>query len=255
MVRLLTSLLVLSLFAPASAVAADWEERLSVALADGWATRAEAWTQLQNQQPRRTRAGTLRFMGPHYNSPETLPLALARLAHGKDPEAVRAALADVVARFSDDWGDALVELLAEETGASVRAVLVYGLRWVDADSAAAGFTLALDDLDPTVRAEAARVAAKRTDGASVAPGLVVLLGDQDASVRAAVASTLGTLGVMESAPALVSMLSDADPSVRLHSLRALDRIDTTLLSAPTLRTLTADPDQRVSRAADRLLRR
>ena len=255
MARLLTFLLALALLAPASAIAADWEERLSVALADGWETRVDTWTRLQSQQPRRTRAGTLRFMGPEYNSPETLPLALARLARGEDPEPVRAALADVVARFSDEWGDALVELLAEETGASVRAVLVYGLRRVDSDSAAAGFTLALHDLDPTVRAEAARVAAKRPDGASVAPDLAALLGDEDASVRAAVASTLGTLGVTESASALVPMLTDADPAVRLHSLRALDRIDATLLSAPTLRTLTADPDQRVSRAADKLLRR
>ncbi|MCO4769406.1 MAG: HEAT repeat domain-containing protein [Deltaproteobacteria bacterium] len=249
----LTPLLVLALLAPTTALAADWEERLSVALTQGWQTQPDTWTRLEAQQPRATRAGHLRFMGPEFNSEAALPLALDRLAHGEEPEPVRAALADVVGRFSADWGDALVELLAEEPAGSVRAVLVLGLRGVAADEAEAGFTIALRDSHAEVRQVAALTVARRADGAVVAPALVDSLSDPSAAVRAAAAQSLGVVGDAQATDALLPLLSDADASVRLRALSALDRLDRSALSAPQLRTLSADADSRVARRASKLL--
>lgn len=251
--RLLTLAAVLLLPSAAWADGPDWEQRLSESLATGWAEQAETWTRLEAQQPRETRAGHLRFMGPDFNSPDAMPLVLNRLAHGGESEEVRAALADVVGRFSPGWGDALIELLSEEPASSVRAVLVYGLRQVEPEFASPGFALALLDSSPEVRAEAARLVARRADGLVVAPSLMERLGDEDPSVRAAAASSLGVLGSVDAVPAVLPLLEDGSADVRLQALRALGRIDASVLSAVALHALSVDDDRRISRAAAKLI--
>jgi len=249
--------LTLALLLPGSALAdgSPWEARLSDALIAGWTAHGDTWTDLQSQQPRATRAGHLRFTGPDFNHPDAVPLALERLAHGAESEDVRQALAELVARFSDDWGDALVELVAEEPSASVRSVLVMGLRNVEPTMAAAGFRLALLDPSGEVRMMAAMTAARRPDGLTVAPGLMDSLSDDAPAVRAAAANALGVLGATAAAAPMAALLSDSEPDVRLAALRALGRIDRSALSAPALRTLAGDSDKRVSRAAGKLLAR
>ena len=249
--RSITLTVVLSLLLPGAALAADWEDRLADTLLA--AEQDPVLAALRTEQPRATRAGHLRFLGPHANQPAAMPVLLDRLANGDEPVAVRAALADVVGRFADGWGDALVELIAEEPASSVRAVLVYGLRNVDADTARVGFSLALLDVSPEVRAEAARLAARRGDGLVVAPELVGRLKDSEASVRAAAANSLGVLAAVSAASDLLPLLDDASADVRLQALRALSRIEPSAVSAPRLRALSADPEPRVSRAASKLL--
>jgi HEAT repeat protein len=250
--RTLWMTLALGALLPTSAFATDWEARLADAMVR--AAQDPELSALRVEQPRATRAGHLRFTSPRFNQLDATPIALDRLAHGGEPEAVRAALADLVGRFSDGWGDALVELLAEEPASSVRAVLVHGLRTVDQGAAVDGFAVALLDSSPDVRAEAARIAARRGDGAAVDAGLVDRLADEDAGVRAAAANSLGILGVDASA-ALVPLLDDGSPEVRLQAMRALSRSTPGALSPARLQTLTADPDARVARAAGKLLPR
>jgi len=211
------------LLLPSTAFAADWQDRLNDALSAGWEQHKDAWTALETIEPRMTRAGHLRFNHPDMLKDSAVPLVLDRLVRGEDPEPVRAALADVFGRHADGWGDALVEVLAEEPSSAVRATLVYGLRHVDAEFAEAGFTVAFADVSSNVRAEAARVAARRAD-ASVVPTLPSLLADDSAEVRLEALRAAAVLGDAQLIPAAEGLVADPDPIVRKAAVRTVERL-------------------------------
>lgn len=237
----------------ASAVAADWKASAAERADKVRTDDPERFLAVDGLQPIKTRKGTPRFVGQAVRDPAAADVLLGRLAAGEEDPLVRAALVEALPRTGGEYGAELVAMLADETDADVRVVMVAALERADAASAHAGLVSALGDEDPIVRAEAARVASMRTDGAALAGELELALGDETPQVRAAAARTIGVLQVADARDTLVAGLTDSDARVRLQSLRAIDRIDPAYAaSLPQLATLQGDADARVARVADRL---
>jgi len=237
----------------ASPVAADWKATANERADKVRTDNPERYMAVSGLQPIKTRKGTPRFVGEAVRDPAAADVLLGRLAAGEQDALVRAALVEALPRTGGEYGTELVAMLAEETDADVRVVMVAALERADAGAAHAGLVAALGDEDPIVRAEAARVASMRADGAALAGELELALADETPQVRAAAARTIGVLAVADARDALVSGLADSDARVRLQSLRAIDRIDPAYAAAlPQLTTLQADADARVARIADRL---
>ncbi len=264
-------LILCALLLPATAFAADLsnvsDSELAVLAADpDWTLRVDATLEQSRRadpdlaqrrldlSPIATRAGFLRFPIAYMNVPEAAPALLHRL-QGERSAAVRGALADSLSRQSAAWGDAVLELLAAEPDPSVRAVLVHALRFLPPDLAQDAAAMGSSDVDPVVRAEVARLIARRSDGAALAQELLSGLQDPSAAVRAASAQSVGALGI-EAGAALLPLLQDEAADVRLQGLRALDRIDPvgTKSLARTV-ALANDVDARVARKAARILAR
>ncbi len=264
---MIVRLLLLSLLLPTTALAADLsatsDSELAVLATDpDWTIRVDAALEQSRRvdpdlterrldlAPRATRAGFLRFPIEYMNVPDAAPVLLHRL-RAEESAAVRGALADSFSRLSAPWGDAVLELIAAEPEASVRAILVHSLRVLSPTQAGDALQLGLSDSDPLVRAEVARLVARRADGADLASSLTPALLDEDPTVRAASAHSLGALRIQASSE-LVPLLDDASGEVRLQALRALDRIDP-VATKGLARPLATDVDSRVARKAARIL--
>ncbi|HCP44956.1 MAG TPA: hypothetical protein DIU15_02860, partial [Deltaproteobacteria bacterium] len=116
-----------------------------------------------------------------------------------------------------------------------------------------GAQLGLMDTDATVRAQACRTVGYHPLGAELVSELLNALDDDDGRVRADAARSLGWLRAEEASDALVPGLVDPVPEVRLHSLRAISRLDPSgYRLVPWLGTLMDDQDSRVARLARRL---
>lgn len=236
-----------------SPVAADWKASANERADKVRTDDPERFLAVNGLQPIKTRKGTPRFVGQAVRDPAAADVLLGRLAAGEEDPMIRAALVEALPRTGGDYGAELVAMLADETDADVRVVMVAALERADAASAHAGLVSALGDDDPIVRAEAARVASMRTDGTALAGELQLALEDETPQVRAAAARTIGVLQVADARDTLVSGLTDSDAAVRLQSLRAIGRIDPAYAaSLPQLATLRADADARVANVADRL---
>ena len=209
--------------------------------------------QIATLQPRKTRAGFLRFTDPAVEKPEAAPLLLARLDAGEDSPAVRSAIAEAIGRTHADYAAEVSARIPNEADARVREVLVGTLgRRAPGTDAHAGLLAGLQDSEAVVRSAAARALAHRSDGAELAAGLITLLADDDAKVRADAARSLGVLGVADAVTALDANLDDADADVRLNALRALHRIDPAHAAGLDLARFSTDEDSRVSRLAVRI---
>jgi hypothetical protein len=210
--------------------------------------------QLLVLQPQKTRAGWVRFSDPAINNPEAAAILLERLIAGSDAPEVRAALAEAIGRTRGEYATEVSSLLASETDARVREMLVGTLgRQAPTPAALVGLTTALGDDVVAVRAAAARTIATRSDGAELGDELIGLLADVEPSVRSDAARTLGVLQIAEAKQPLVELLGDADADVRLDALRAVHRIDPQYaLSLPVLAQLEQDSDGRVKRLATKI---
>ncbi len=267
--HMIVRLLLLALLLPTTALAVDLsaaaDSEIAVLAADpDWTIRVDAALEQARRAdpdltarrlsipPMATRAGFMRFPIEYMNVPDAAPALLHRLRI-EESAAVRGALADSLARQSAQWGDAVLELVAAEPEASVRAILVHALRFLPSDQAGKALQVGLSDTDATVRAEAARLVARRADGEDLSSQLVPALLDAHPTVRAAAAHSLGALRI-EVSDDLLPLLDDQFGEVRLQALRALDRIDPvgTKRLART-RTLATDVDSRVARKAARIL--
>lgn len=210
--------------------------------------------QLMVLQPQMTRAGWVRFTDPAINNPEAAAILLERLIAGGDAPEVRAALAEAIGRTRGDYAVAVSELLASETDARVREMLIGTLgRQAPSPAALVGLATGLRDSVVEVRAAAARTIATRSDGDELGDELIGLLADSEPSVRSDAARTLGVLQLAQAKQPLVELLADANAEVRLDALRAVHRIDPQhAVELPVLAQLEQDSDARVQKLATKI---
>ncbi|HLT38733.1 MAG TPA: HEAT repeat domain-containing protein, partial [Enhygromyxa sp.] len=176
------------------------------------------------------------------------------LTADESPE-VKAAVVAALTRTRGDYARVLAELLTTEPDALVRVGMVSSLRRVPGPDAIAAIEVALADADPQVRETAANIAGRHPEGASLAAPLIDALDDLPA-IQLAAARSLGYLRVPSATAALTGLLASADADLRLASLQAIDRIDPELAEGLSqLATLTADPDPKVARAAQKIAAR
>jgi HEAT repeat protein len=166
----------------------------------------------------------------------------------------RNALADALARTGGDFGQLTAALFPQEQDAKVRSTMAMTLRRASAESAQAGLLLALADADAQVRADAAHAAASHPELEALRAPLRNALNDGSSVTRASAARALGVLKDGESASTILTMVNDEDAETRLQALRALKRIDTSLLAQVNLAALQSDADPRVAKEAAKLSR-
>jgi hypothetical protein len=202
---------------------------------------------------RTTRAGFPRLTGPLVRNPDAAPILLYRLLSKGEPAGTRAAIVEALPRTTGDFSAALAELMALETDPQIRELVCASLYRAQAPYALEGLALGVADGSAQVRAEALRSLGRRRDGGELASQLVAALSDPDEVVQQEAARALGNLKIEAAKEALVGRLDSRSADVRLHSLRALSRIDGVhARSLPQLQTLRSDPDPKVARLAEQL---
>lgn len=217
--------------------------------------RPEFFAELDSQTAKKAPNGMPRFGGPEIQDPDAAVIFAARLLNEASADsATRSALADVLGRSAGDFGPMTVAILAAEQDAEIRRTLTMSLRRASDASAQAGLMLALADQDAQVRADAAYCAASHPEASALLEPLRAGLTDDSPVARAASARALGVLKDSASAATLITMVGDSDPEIRLQALRAIKRIDTSLLAQVDLGALSKDEDLRIAREADKLSR-
>jgi HEAT repeat protein len=232
----------------------DWEAWVESEVTRIQKDGPETYNAMRSLQPRATRAGFPRFTGPLVRDPNAAPILLDRYLNGNEPIEVRAALIEALSRTTGEYGAALVDLYGREQDARVREAMMSALRTAkDADSALALLGLGLSDRDPVVRAEAARMVARRKDGGRLSSELIAAAGDGDATVQVEAMRALGAHKIAAAKEALTGELESTSADVRLNALRALGRIDEAYAAAlPEVETLAKDSDARVAKVAAKL---
>jgi len=233
-------------------ITGDWRARVAAELSELRTSAPAVYAEITALTPSRTRAGILRITSTPSADPRATSVFLDRLARGEGTAAERAAYAEVLARTTGTYADALVELFAAERDASVRSAYVHSVRRVTTDHAVTVLQRGLADASGEVKAEAARVAGGHPAGIRVAAELRAALVSSTPEVRSEAARALGILGVETARGELLARLGDGAPEVRLEALRALDRIAPGSIDAAMLSTLARDSDERISRLAVRL---
>lgn len=234
------------------ATGGDWRARVAAEVAELRSSSPAVHAELSALEPQRTRAGILRFTSTPSTDPRATSVFLDRLLRGGGSAEERAAIAEVLARTTGVYEDALVDLFTAERTSEVRVALVHSARRVSADPAVALLQRALADSDAEIQAEAARVASGHPAGSRAARELRTALASSTAQVRAESARALGILGVAAAADELTARLGDGEADVRLEALRALDRVSPGSVTPAMLGTLARDPDERISRLASKL---
>jgi HEAT repeat protein len=227
---------------------------------------APAWfDHMMTVQPKRTRSGFLRLVGPELEDPNAVPVLLHRyLTAGESPDVKAAVVAALFRTQGDlssrpghraDYAKVIADLVANEPDALVRVGMVSSLRRVPGPDALAAIEVALADADVQVRVTAATVAGRHPEGATIAAALVDVLDDVP-DVQIAAARSLGYLHVESASPALTQLLASSNADVRLSSLQAIDRIDPAYAEGLSqLAALVDDADPTVARAAQKIASR
>jgi HEAT repeat protein len=228
----------------------DWRVRLEAGLVLGWRRDAERYARLWSLQVPRDHAGLLRVPEALVADPALAPILLERVLRGGDASGARAAWVGALPMTGGDWSEATAALARDTQEPEILRACMDVARRAEPPHALEILRVGLSHADPTVRAEAARAAGWRKDGALLAPGLITALRDRDSETRAMAARSLGWLGHAEAWRPLLPLLDDASGEVRLQALRALERLDAARTARlPRLQTLAEDPDPKVSRAA------
>ena len=231
----------------------DWRVRHSVELLQGLRARPGLYAEIALAEPSFDRAGRPIFDLRAMRDPAARAFVVERFLHGGDVDSVRGALALSLVGLGTHWDRLQHHLLAGEEAVEVRLILVSSMRRAGAAAARAGLALGLADDAALVRAEAARSVGWRTDGELWADELLAALHDEALNVRAMAARALGWRQVEAAFGPLLIGLVDPAADVRLHTLRALSRIDReAACGLPALAELRRDPDPRVSGLAARL---
>lgn len=231
----------------------DWRPWMEAEVQRLREDRPETVDALMTLEARPTRAGLLRLTGPLVRDPEAAPILLHRLLSRGEPAPVRAAIVEALPRTGGDFSAALAELMALETAPEVREVICASLYRAQAPYALDGLALGVADVSPRVRAEALRSLGRRTDAHDLSTTIIEALADPDPVVQLEAARTLGNLRVEAAFVPLQAQLQSSSAPVRLHSLRAMSRIDPEATRALSqLQALRSDPDAKVARLAERL---
>lgn len=247
--------------APAELAAADvvvpedWRGFVDAQVAGLQASDPTRFDALMHLEPMPTRAGTLRFRGDLIRDPAAAAVLLHRLTTTHEDPSVRAAIVEALPRTGADVGAAVADLLALESDAAVREVMVATLWRAPGDAGLAGLRRGMNDAAASVRAAAVQAAARHARGSELGAELVAALSDADASTRAQAIRAVGALKVDAAKAALVGLLADDAGDVRAASVRALARIDAAWAAAqPAVIGLADDEDPRVARAVSGLSR-
>lgn len=234
--------------APAAQAGADWQLQLDDAVAQALAADPDARATVDALPVVTDRAGALALA--QLDHPDAIVLLADRLHRNVDHGELRVAVARAFVARGHELPEIVAGLYDLESDPAVQATLLYGLARAPADLALPRIADGLAAADARLRLEAAVVAGTHADAAALAPQLIDALSDGDADVRGRAARALGRHQVADAWAPLQDRLADAQPLVRLQALRALQAIDADRAAAlPQLRTLAADPDPRVARAA------
>jgi hypothetical protein len=233
---------------------ADWRVRQQAAAIRAWQESPDLAELAWDLQPRPTRAGHPRFHDPALRDSGMAPVVLERLLSQGEPEEVRMALVDLLPRIGGEWDAALAAAYDSEPQAGVRMMMVETARRASPDVARQLVALGAADDATTARAAAMRAASHVEDTPELAPLLLAGMADTAPEVRAFAARSAGWLELSDTIAPLQTLLRDEDAEVRLSALRAIERIDVSVLkTGATLQTLSQDTDPRVARAAVKLL--
>jgi hypothetical protein len=243
---------------PSSAPAAmpeQWQAWVSSEVARVQTESPEWFEHVMTVEPKRTRSGFLRLVGPELEDPNAVPVLLHRYLTAGESTEVKAAVLAALVRTQGDYAKVVGDLLGSEPDALVRVGMVSSLRRVPGSDALAAIEIALADADPQVRVAAANVASRHPEGATLAAPLIDALDDLP-DVQLAASRSLGYLHVQSATAALAGLLASADADVRLSSLQAIDRIDPAYAEGLTqLAALVGDADPKVARAAQKIASR
>ncbi len=232
----------------------DWRVRHTAELLRALRLRPDVHAIVSTVEPAYDRAGRPRFDLPVMRDPDARAVVVERLLHADEPAPVRAALALSLVGLRADWDRLQIDLLSQEHAREVRLILVSSMRRAGTPAALSGLALGLADEDAQVRAEACRSVGWRSDGELWSEQLVEALNDGDPEVRAMAARALGWRQIDSAFESILPGLRDDSADVRLHSLRALSRLDggaTRDLAAVV--ELQSDSDARVARLAARII--
>jgi hypothetical protein len=233
-------------------ITGDWRVRVAAEVSDLRATAPALHAELMALTPSTTRAGLLRFTSTPSADPRATSVFLDRLERGTGSLAERAALAEVLARTTGTYADAIVDLFAAEREPAVRTAYIHAVKRVPTEHAVTLLQRGLADPSAEVQAEAARIAGGHAAGTRVAAELRAALAASASEVRSEAARALGILGVDTAHGELLARLGDGSPEVRLEALRALDRIAPGSVDAGRLAALSRDSDERIARLAAKL---
>ena len=232
----------------------DWRVRHTAELLRALRQHPDIHAVVSTLEPVYDRAGRPRFDLPVMRDPDARSVVVERFLHADEPAPVRAALALSLVGLRADWDRLQSELLAQENAREVRLILVSSMRRAGAQAALSGLALGLADEDAQVRAEACRSVGWRSDGELWSEQLVAALNDDAAEVRAMAARALGWRQVGSAFVSILPGLRDGSADVRLHSLRALWRLDEEgAMDLAAVVELRGDSDARVARLAGRII--
>jgi len=185
----------------------------------------------------RARAAELLGNFPEHDEREDVVNALVTVAREDDSDAVTAAAVDALDRLG---GDAIERLIADAAGASLDGD---GADWVKAQA----FVRALSADIPELRMAAANGLAQ-LEHTDAVPDLVDCFGDVDPRVRARAARACGLIGDPRATGSLEPLLTDTSGDVRRAAAEALGNIGNRQALGALL-PLYEDGDERVRRVA------
>jgi hypothetical protein len=238
-----------------AAMPEQWQAWVEAEVARVQNEAPEWFDHVMTVQPKRTRSGYLRLVGPELEDVNAVPVLLHRYLTAGDSPEVKSAVVAALFRTQGSYAKVIAELVAAEPDPLVRVGMISSLRRVSGPDALAAIEVGLGDADAHVRVTAATVAGRHPDGANLADALIEVLDDVP-DVQIAAARSLGYLHVESAAPALTQLLASQNADVRVSSLQAIDRIDPAYAEGLSqLAALVDDADPTVARAAQKIASR
>ncbi|MDP7113462.1 MAG: HEAT repeat domain-containing protein [Myxococcota bacterium] len=207
---------------------AAWREAAAAGAVIGWIEQAEAYASFQDQTPRATASGHLRYGPPHEpRGADLVPLLVEQLLWAEADAGRRTAAADLLQRKRDARATLpLAWTLREDPSDTVRQAAAQALERAE-DPAATGVLIeALPVIESGAVREAVASALSWRKDAEAVPALVALLtGDEHDGCRATAAQGLGWIGDTRALATLQTALgSDPTAEVRQHAALALGRL-------------------------------